>query len=290
MQTITIGLSKSMYDGTANGISMIHGPTEKWVLALRKGVNSRDAKPLVLARAGTRLSKSFSLYCPQIHLRRLDHLLHLLYTHVMCKLLMRQLSHKTGVPLPSGLRVCVHMSYGHPSLNGQTYDIVSSTLAMQPCRSSQLSMTMQAVVMCTEVQLLADGRFDRMAEKAVLAALQKAIWDFSKQHRQAGQPPLRPCCWVATVLLSGATPACSESVQIAALSSAAPHNVSWVLEGAATAGAANKQQSAMVLAVEQLLHGCTLQGAAKLHGQAASEMAVAGVVTVADIQPVNWTF
>jgi hypothetical protein len=40
MQTITIGLSRSMCNGMSNGVGVVNVPTEKWVLALRKGVNS----------------------------------------------------------------------------------------------------------------------------------------------------------------------------------------------------------------------------------------------------------
>jgi hypothetical protein len=69
----------------------------------------------------------------------------------------------------------------------------------------------------------------------------------------------------------------SKSFKGAALSSAAPHHVSGVLQGAATAAAASNQQSGIVLAVEQ--------GTAEPH----SEVAVAGAVAVADIEPVRYT-
>jgi hypothetical protein len=54
------------------------------------------------------------------------------------------------------------------------YDKVISTFSMQMRRSIQLSMTFHAVLMCTKVQTLPDGGYNQMAEKTLLAALQKA--------------------------------------------------------------------------------------------------------------------
>jgi hypothetical protein len=106
-------------------------PAEKWVLALRKGVNSRDAKTTGASEGWHRSFEQLLLfYCPQRHMRRLEHLLHLLFTYVRCKLLVRQLARNTGatVSLCSGFRVFVHVWYGHSSLDGRT--TVISTFAM----------------------------------------------------------------------------------------------------------------------------------------------------------------
>jgi hypothetical protein len=83
-------MSNSILNGVSNGIRGITVPAEKWVLALRKGVNSRDAKTTGASEGWHRSFKQLLLfYCPQMHMRRLDHLLHLLFTHVKCELLVR---------------------------------------------------------------------------------------------------------------------------------------------------------------------------------------------------------
>jgi hypothetical protein len=138
-------------------------------------------------------------------------------------------------------------------------------------------MTMQVVLMCTQTQTLADGGYKKMAEKAVLAALAKAM-EISASNividKQDGILTAH-VVEVATALLSSVTPPCSVAVQGAALSSEAPHNASGVLEGAATAAAASR-----VPAMEQ--------GSAEPQILAAGEVAVDSAVTFALIQPVRY--
>jgi hypothetical protein len=101
VHAIDIGaLSNSESNGMANDISLTKLPAEKWVLVLRKGVNSRGARTTGASEGRHRTFKQLLLfYCPQIHMRRLDHLLHLLFTHVKGKLLVRQLARDSGTPL-----------------------------------------------------------------------------------------------------------------------------------------------------------------------------------------------
>jgi hypothetical protein len=139
-------------------------------------------------------------------------------------------------------------------------------------------MTMQVVLMCTQPQTLEDRGYNKMAERAVLAALEKAM-EISASNIAINKPDgilTAHVVEVATALLSSATLPCSVAVQGAALSSEAPHNTSGVLEGAATAAAASR-----VPAVEQ--------GSAEPQGLAAGEVAIDGAVTFAHIQPVRYT-
>jgi hypothetical protein len=132
---------------------------------------------------------------------------------------------------------------------------------------------------CTEVHQFADGGYNRLAEKEVLAGLQKAA-EISASNIVIGEQDgilTARVVEVANVLLSNATPSCSPAVPGAELSSVAPQSDSGMLEGVA----ASSQQSAMALAV--------VQGATDLRSQAASNVAVTGAVTVADIQPVRYT-
>jgi hypothetical protein len=131
--TQSVGTTNGMF----NGIRGIPLPAEKWVLALRKGVNSRDAKTTGASEGWHRSFKQLLLfYCPQMHMRRLDHLLHLLFTQAKCKVLVRQLARDTGVTvLPSvDFRVCVHMSYGHPSSHGRA----TKSSVQSPCKRADL--------------------------------------------------------------------------------------------------------------------------------------------------------
>jgi hypothetical protein len=117
-QLSQVCLSNSMLNGMSNGNSGIPVPAEKWVLVLRKGVNSRDAKTTGASEGWHRSLKQLLLfYCPQMHMRRLDHLLDLLFTHVRCQLPHQQLARDTGAmfSLCSGFRVLVHVWHGHSS-------------------------------------------------------------------------------------------------------------------------------------------------------------------------------
>jgi hypothetical protein len=109
---VTGVLSSSRSNGMATDTSLTNMPADKWVLALRKGVNSRGAKTTGASEGWHRSFKQLLLfYCPQIHMRRLDHLLHLLFTHVKGKLLVRQLARESGttLSLSAGFRVFLSM-------------------------------------------------------------------------------------------------------------------------------------------------------------------------------------
>jgi hypothetical protein len=89
-------------------------------------------------------------------------------------------------------------------------------------------MTMQAVLMCTQVQNPADRGYNQMAEKALLAALQKAMEVSASSIVIDKQDGILTAhvVEVATVLLSSATPACRAGVPGAELSSVALKSVS----------------------------------------------------------------
>jgi hypothetical protein len=171
--------------------------------------------------------------------------------------------------------LCAHVVW--PCKLGWPHHKVISTFAMQTYKSVQISMTIQAVLMCIKVQNLANGGYNQMAEKVLLAALQKAMEISASSidiHKQDGILTAH-VVEVATVLIISATPTCRVAVPGAELSSVVPQSVSGLLESAS--GVRSSQQSAMVPAV--------VQGATDLHSQATIEVAVTSAVTVANIQP-----
>jgi hypothetical protein len=92
--------------------------------------------------------------------------------------------------------------------------------------------------MCTKVQNLADGGYNQMAKKALLAALHKAMEVSASSIVIDKQDGILTAhvVEVATVLFSSPTQACRAAVPGAELSSVAPQSVSGMRSSHQPAG------------------------------------------------------